>query len=236
MNHQELIKQTKNITIITGAGISVAAGLPTYRGKTGLYTNNNEAAQALTKENATNKNIDKIWNHLQFCLDPNITPTKAHRTLSTYSKTKRVTIITQNIDGLHEKAKQQTNGTETIINLHGTINKTTCLNCTTKQPRPTWNGTTPKCYKCNNKLRPDITLFGENLPNGTYQQSQDTIRKTDLLLIIGTSLDVSPANRLPEATKPETPIIFINPEPPHYHTNYLHIPEEADKGLENTNE
>lgn len=215
----DLIKEAKKVTVLTGAGISTASGLPDFRSKKGLYNENPE--KILSRNfffNFTGNFYDFFEKSLYF---PNILPNEAHKILAKWEEEGNVKcVITQNIDGLHQSA-----GSKNVIEYHGTIKTATCFN--------------PKCQKkytieellnrkkekedfweCNcgtsstrRYIKPDIVLFGEvgKWMQGKYaEQVFDEIYKSDLLLVLGSSLQVYPFNSFIRYRNPKAKVLIIN--------------------------
>ena len=195
----------RNIVILTGAGVSVASGIPPFRGPGGLW--NAIAPEQLTTETAQH-NPDLIWQ----LLGPMRTkihtaaPNPAHHHLARVETSLKAahpqpgqsfTLITQNIDGLHQKA-----GSQNVLELHGSLHRTRCLNKDCSAPsfldRSVYENTAgnpvPRCSKCDAYLLPDVVLFNEPLPAYAEWQSKRRLRNCDLFIAIGTSGHVSPAS------------------------------------------
>jgi NAD-dependent deacetylase len=121
-------------------------------------------------------------------------------------------IITQNIDNLHQKA-----GSRTVYEIHGTLREATCLRCFAQTPLSSYldaylrNGDIPHCPSCGGILKPNVVLFGEMLPPHTFWQAQESIRSCDVLLVVGSSLEVAPASDLPKlALRHGAHLIIVN--------------------------
>lgn len=230
----EMLARARRVAVLTGAGISTGAGLPTYRGNGGLYTD--LAMPPLHASHATPEKVHIIWNHLAMLIAADISPTAAHISISSYARDRNVTVITQNIDGLHTRSAHEENSGERVIELHGTITTVTCLGCTTGWQRNECitepDSHVPFCPDCGHPTRPDVTLFGEQLPPGAFDDAGLAVRRADVLLVVGTSLEVSPANMLVSYTNVGTPVVHVNPEAPAWQFNYfIHISGTADNIL-----
>ena len=192
--------QYKSVTILTGAGISRASGLPTYRGPGGLW-NNPETAKVSSKDCFIDspQSSWQFWGEIRAkILD--VEPNKAHQALARwqnkFSSGSKFTLITQNVDELHQRA-----GSKEVVELHGSLFMTKCSSagCSvrfrdTKTYSGTSGGVIPKCENCGGILRPDITLFGEALPPEAEHRAKKAFRDCDLFIGIGTSGKVSPAS------------------------------------------
>lgn len=179
-----------NITVLTGAGISVESGMRSFRSEDGLWEGSRVEDVATYDGFLFNKNlVHQFYNTLRSKLKT-FSPNSAHIALARLEqewKNGFVHIITQNIDDLHEKA-----GSKNIIHMHGQLNSQLCESCSKRKPNFDDIDADTKCSFCGNKkLRPDIVWFGE-VP---YEMDKisDILRQTDLLLVIGTSGVVYPA-------------------------------------------
>ncbi len=204
----EQIKDIQKIVFVTGAGISQESGIPTFRGKDGLWRNYN--AMELATIDAFYKNPKLVWEWYNerrrniFAAQPNL----GHKAITELEKYAEVVILTQNIDGLHQKA-----GSTKVLELHGSIVKIKCSVCDFKDEMITEFSEIPPLCKCGNILRPDVVWFGESLPQDVWQKAIIFSTQCDLMIIAGTSLVVSPANTLPiYAKQNNAKLIEINPE------------------------
>ena len=204
----EQIKDIQKIVFVTGAGISQESGIPTFRGKDGLWRNYN--AMELATIDAFYKNPKLVWEWYNerrrniFAAQPNL----GHKAITELEKYAEVVILTQNIDGLHQKARSTK-----VLELHGSIVKIKCSVCDFKDEIITEFSEIPPLCKCGNILRPDVVWFGESLPQDVWQKAIIFSSECDLMIIVGTSLVVSPANTLPiYAKQNNAKLIEINPE------------------------
>ena len=205
---EEQIKKFRKIVFVTGAGISQESGIPTFRGKDGLWRNHD--AMKLATVDAFYENPKLVWEWYNerrmnvFQAQPN----PGHRAIAELEKYADVVILTQNIDGLHQKS-----GSSKVLELHGSIVKIKCSACDYKEEILTEISNLPPLCKCGNILRPDVVWFGESLPQDVWQNAMNFASKCDLMIIAGTSLVVSPANTLPiYAKQNNATLIEINPE------------------------
>ena len=202
------LSNAKKIVFVTGAGISQESGIPTFRGKDGLWRNYD--AIKLATINAFYDNPKLVWEWYNerrkniFSAEPNL----GHKAIAELEKFVKVVVLTQNIDGLHQRA-----GSTEVLELHGSIVKIKCTVCDFKSEILTEFIDMPPLCKCGNILRPDVVWFGESLPQDIWQQAIIHASKCDIMIIVGTSLVVSPANTLPiYAKQNEALLIEINPE------------------------
>lgn len=207
----------RRIVVLTGAGISVASGLPTYRGAGGLWTESPalaaeaSAAPARVDPSATWRNFASLRAQVR-AAEPN----PGHLALASFERAmpagSRLTIITQNVDGLHQRA-----GSGVVIELHGALGRSRCSDpsCTlapfdddSSESEP------PSCPRCSAPLRPDVVLFDEPLPARAEWESKRALRECELFLAIGTSGTVSPACNFVRAAKyVGARTILVNLEP-----------------------
>ncbi|MGH1567888.1 MAG: SIR2 family NAD-dependent protein deacylase [Nitrosopumilus sp.] len=205
---EEKIQRFKKIVFVTGAGISQESGIPTFRGKDGLWRNHD--AMKLATIDAFYDNPKLVWEWYNerrmniFQAQPN----PGHKAISDLEKYAEVVVLTQNIDGLHQKS-----GSTKVLELHGSIVKIKCSVCDYKEEILTNISELPPLCKCGNILRPDVVWFGESLPQDVWQNAINLASNCDLMVIAGTSLVVSPANTLPiYAKQNNATLVEINPE------------------------
>ena len=205
---KDQIKENKKIVFVTGAGISQESGIPTFRGKDGLWRNYN--AMKLATIDAFYENPKLVWEWYNerreniFSASPN----QGHKAIADLEKYAKVIILTQNIDGLHQKA-----GSSKVLELHGSIVKIKCTVCDFRDEIITKFSEIPPLCKCGNILRPDVVWFGESLQEDVWKHAMIQASQCDLMIIAGTSLVVSPANTLPIYAKQNNAyLIEINPE------------------------
>jgi NAD-dependent deacetylase len=202
------VMYAKKIVFVTGAGISQESGIPTFRGKDGLWRNYD--VMKLATINAFYDDPKLVWEWYNerrksiFSTEPNL----GHKAIAELEKFTKVVVLTQNIDGLHQKA-----GSTEVLELHGSIVKIKCTSCDFKSEISTEFVNIPPLCKCGNILRPDVVWFGESLPENIWQQAMIHASMCDVMVIVGTSLVVSPANTLPIYAKQNKAILIeINPE------------------------
>jgi NAD-dependent deacetylase len=178
----------RNIVVLTGAGISQAAGLPTYRGAGGLWSDPGLAAladvEAMTAQRA--EACGMFWKFRQAIAG--VAPTAAHRALAAFEQAlpaeARFLIITQNVDGLHQRA-----GSQRVCEYHGTLARWYCEVCNAELEPP--DGELPS--HCSLLMRPSAVLFGELIPASAQRTAKVALRDCDLFVAIGTSGTVWPA-------------------------------------------
>ena len=205
---EKQIKKFKKIVFVTGAGISQESGIPTFRGKDGLWRNYDAMKLATIDAFYDNPNLVWEWYNERRRNIFQSLPNLGHKAIAELEKYAEVTILTQNIDGLHQKS-----GSSNVLELHGSIVKIKCTVCDYNEEILTEISDLPPQCQCGNILRPDVVWFGESLPQEVWQNAIVSASKCDLMIIVGTSLVVSPANTLPIYAKQNGAILIeINPE------------------------
>jgi NAD-dependent deacetylase len=190
------LKSYKNIVVLTGAGISAASGLRTYRGANGLWDEGDTArvsdVSILKTEPHAAWQFFGSFRTAVLATSPNAAHTALAECQKKLGDDKRFTLITQNIDGLHQRA-----GSQNVIEMHGSVFTTKCSNeaCTTTPYADNESHVEklPLCTICNSALRPNIVFFREAIPEEASWLSKRALRDCDLFLAVGTSGTVSPA-------------------------------------------
>lgn len=213
----EFIKEARNIVFFGGAGVSTESGIPDFRSKDGLYNRRDVKFEGYSPEYLLSRDClyDDTKAFYEFYrqkmdvrgIEPNIT----HRFLAKLEKMgKLAAVVTQNIDGLHQKA-----GSKKVFELHGTTKKNYCEKCG-KEFAPDYifesKEEIPLCPVCKHLVRPFVTLYGEGLPEKAFLESYRAIGKANMLIIAGTSLTVQPAASLINEFSGEH-LVVLNKEP-----------------------
>jgi NAD-dependent deacetylase len=199
----ELIRSASSVVALTGAGISVPSGIPDFRSPgTGLWANVDPMEVAHIS--VWRRDPERFWGFYgqRFALLEGKRPNGAHRALASLEAAGRLdAVITQNIDGLHAAA-----GSREVIEVHGSIATASCLACGAQYPLADTRARlsaavdgVPRCH-CGEVLKPDVVLFGELLDEGAIARASALASGADLLLCIGSSLEVYPVAGLPELT------------------------------------
>lgn len=208
-----LISQSNHLVALTGAGCSTESGIPDFRSPGGLWKKYDPAVYA--DYSYFLKDPSRFW-EMSVELLPlleNALPNAAHLALAKLEKGNILkTIITQNIDDLHQKA-----GSSKVIELHGSYRAAACLTCerdvSLDEMKRLLNKPYPECPYCRGTLKPKVILFGEALDPDILRQATIEAGKADLLLIIGTGLEIYPASFVPSVTKQHGgKLILINNE------------------------
>lgn len=204
----EKIKSAKKIVFVTGAGISQESGIPTFRGTDGMWRKYDPMKLATIDAFYDDPKLVWEWYEERRKNILAALPNDGHKAIAELEEFTDVVILTQNIDGLHQRA-----GSSNVYELHGSIIRIKCTVCDFKDEITTnFESFPPKC-KCGNILRPDVVWFGEALPQDVWQQAIIEANSCDMMIIAGTSLVVSPANTLPiYAKQNHAKLVEVNPE------------------------
>ncbi|MBJ7881773.1 SIR2 family NAD-dependent protein deacylase [Gelidibacter salicanalis] len=215
----------KHIVVLTGAGISAESGLKTFRDADGLWEGHNVMDVATPEGFRNNPELVlEFYNQRRRQL-LEVQPNSAHFDLASLEKNYDVTIVTQNVDDLHERA-----GSTNVIHLHGELLKSRNIvneeNCFAHEGDINLGDTCPQGHQ----LRPHIVWFGEAVP--MIDKAMEICANADILMIIGTSMQVYPAASLMHYVPEDTPIYFIDPKPAmDSRGNLTVIPEMATTGV-----
>ncbi len=211
----ELILDAETVVALTGAGASADSGIPTFRGKDGLW--NRYDPRELATPEAFAKDPEKVWKWYLWRRKKiaEAEPNDAHRILARMEEEGLLeAVITQNVDGLHQRA-----GSERVIELHGNIWRDECIDCDYERMNDPERGEgleydelPPRCPECGELLRPGVVWFGEPLPPDALVEAEELARGCDVMLVIGTSGEVRPAADLPVVARQHgARLIEINP-------------------------
>ena len=199
------IQQSRFTVVLTGAGMSTESGLPDFRSKSGWWKNYDPTTIASVDAMVANYPLFHEFYTMRLKTLAGCSPHRGHYILADWEARGLVhSIATQNVDGFHKAA-----GSRRVYELHGSLKSIRCIGC----GRP---GTVEDfleradCRCCGGRLRPGVVLFGEALPQDAWNSALQDIKQADLVLVIGTSLQVYPANQLPSMTAGKT--AFINYE------------------------
>lgn len=218
----DVIIRARRIVVFTGAGVSAESGIPTFRdAQTGLWAK--FKAEHLATANAFRQDPALVWGWYEWrrMLVMQAQPNAAHRSIAMLaSYVPRLTVITQNVDDLHERA-----GSKDVIHLHGSLFKPRCFACARQhasgvdipnQPDAGQRVEPPRCIHCNGRIRPSVVWFGEQLPAVEWNAAMAAVTRNacDVFISIGTSSVVYPAAELPfEARSNGAIVIQINLAP-----------------------
>ena len=192
---KQIIQESHSIVVFTGAGISVPSGIPDFRSADGIYNQKTKfkaSPEDIISHSFFVSNTEDFYSFYKekMCY-PNAEPNIAHKYFADLEKKgKNVIVVTQNIDGLHQKA-----GSKTVYELHGTIHQNFCQRCGRMFGLDYVMNSkgVPHCDKCGGIIKPNVVLYEEGLDEDTISRSINAIMTCDTLIIIGTSLRVYPA-------------------------------------------
>lgn len=203
-------EEAKRVLVLTGAGVSAESGVPTFRGGGNTTVWKGMPFDVISSAQMIQRDLPAVWEWFDYRRDvlDNILPNSAHYEIARWQECfDEFTLVTQNIDGLHQKA-----GARDVIELHGNIWRARCTTCQfsrdySSEKRP------DACLECGNFLRPDVVLFGEMLPAGAFEFAARRAASCELCFVIGTSALVYPAAGLPEiARNAGAYLCEVNPE------------------------
>ncbi|EAD5867961.1 NAD-dependent protein deacylase [Listeria innocua] len=205
-NLKEAIKQAEHIVFLTGAGVSVPSGIPDYRSENGLYAGMSSPEYMLS-HTCLVREPEKFY---QFVTEnmyyPDAVPNTIHRKMAEIEAEKNVTVITQNIDGLHEKA-----GSKKVVNFHGSLYHCYCQKCGRSVSASDYLQSDIHA-DCGGVVRPDVVLYEEAISESAIDQSLAATREADLIVIVGTSFRVSPFCNLTDYRNKKARIFAVNKE------------------------
>jgi len=205
-----LLADRRNAVALTGAGISVESGIPSFRGTQGMWAKYDPMEYATLHSFMNDPR--KVWEMLSEMVSVcgGAAPNAAHRDLAALEEMGVVrAVVTQNVDGLHQAA-----GSLRVIEYHGNLDELVCVYCWKRYPtRDRWTpGAVPLC-DCGEILKPNVVLFGEPIPWLAQEQAEEEARTCGVLVVIGTSAEVSPACDIPRIAKESgAAVVEINPE------------------------
>jgi len=188
----EWIKESNFTVVFTGAGMSTESGIPDFRSQSGWWNKIDPRTVATIEALENNYDLFHEFYSMRIKGLETYQPHQGHRILANWEERGIInSIATQNVDGFHQKA-----GNKKVDELHGSINTVRCNNCGFDNSMDNFLEK-KSCDKCGRKLRPNVVLFGEALPRTAWNKAFDDISKSDLVIIIGTSLQVYPVNQHP---------------------------------------
>lgn len=204
------LASARSVTVLTGAGISADSGVPTFRGEEGLWKQFRPEELATPEAFDAQPEVVWEWYHWRRQNISTKEPNRAHFSLAELEKRVPLTLITQNVDGLHTAA-----GSRNLIELHGSLWRLRCTGCNrTKEERSLHLSLLPKCERCSALLRPDVVWFGEAINPENLEKSIAASREGEILLVVGTSAVVQPAASFASLAKREGAfVIEVNPVP-----------------------
>ena len=217
---RRLVDDARRIVVLTGAGISTDSGIPDFRGPQGVWTRNPEAEKMATIQHyvADPEVRKRAWRSRLESPALSAEPNDGHRALVTLEKRgKLVALLTQNVDGLHQRAGSSPS---LVVEIHGTAREVTCLSCGERAPmeralaRVRAGEADPPCRSCGGVLKSATISFGQGLVQDDLQRAELAARDCDLLLAIGSTLGVYPiAGVVPVAKHCGARVVILNAEP-----------------------
>lgn len=216
----DAVRAAKHLLVFTGAGVSAESGIPTFRDAlTGLWSNFD--AEDLATPEAFLRDPELVWGWYEWRRSKVLQsqPNSAHQAIAHLaSLVPRLTLVTQNVDDLHERA-----GSPSVLHLHGSLHHPRCFRCAhplsvLPNPLDITQGEQPLappiCTQCGGLVRPGVVWFGEMLPEQALAEAFEAARDCDLLLSIGTSGVVYPAAQIPSiAWQAGATVVHVNPQP-----------------------
>jgi NAD-dependent deacetylase len=213
----EMARPARVISAFTGAGISTESGIPDYRGPGGVWERNAPPTLSDFRENPVTRQRYWLERRERYPALRDSQPNAGHLALAQLQSSGRLSyIITQNIDGLHQKAGSDP---ERTIELHGTAHRVRCLDCGASWPADQIqtrleNEPLPDCEVCGGMIRAATVLFGQAMPEDALRRAFAVARSSDLMLVVGSSLVVQPAARLPQIAVANGALLaIVNNEP-----------------------
>ena len=230
----KMIADARRIVILTGAGISTSSGIPDFRSANGLYStkpviNGIEMDPEFMLSTTCLADFpDEFFHYLNTKMNfPDAVPNIAHIMIAALERSGRqVTVVTQNIDNLHQLA-----GSSEVCTIHGSFAKAYCQDCGMEYEGDiVFQDIAPRC-ECGGIIRPDVTLYGESLPHDAWDTAVKRTQKADLFIIIGSSMTVMPAGFLPAYfTKGNmNNMVIINRDPTSWDYDNLVFREDITK-------
>lgn len=218
------LKKAEHTVVFTGAGMSTESGLPDFRSANQGVWGKKDPAKVASAQ-AMNTNVEEFieFYRTRIVGVSDFGPHEGHQILADWESRGLVqSIITQNVDGFHQQA-----GSKSVAELHGSLQEVFCQSCGTSYSSDMYKEKTYRCPKCGGLLRPAVVLFGEMLPEAPFQMALEESSRSDLFIVLGSSLSVSPANQFPLIAKENgAHLVIVNEEP----TDYDSYADEVIRG------
>ncbi|GAA3184043.1 NAD-dependent protein deacylase [Lentilactobacillus kefiri] len=214
----------RRIVFLTGAGVSTASGIPDYRSKNGLYTNDksDKPAEYYLSSDCLRSEPKVFWEYEKSNMYyPDAKPNVIHERQAQFTQQRDATVVTQNIDSLYRKA-----GTKNLIEFHGNLYHVYCQKC---HKTVDYKDYLKSMYheNCGGILRPDIVLYGEGLDPVAISKSVDAVSKADLIVIVGTSMRVYPFAGLIDYRSQNADVLAVNEEQLQFSFPFTMVKENA---------
>ena len=201
----------QRVLVLTGAGVSAESGVPTFRGGGQTAVWKGMPFDVISSAEMIERDLPAVWEWFDYRRNfmGAIEPNAAHEEIARWQdRFAEFTLVTQNIDGLHQKA-----GSRDVIELHGNIWRARCTACRCSYNNSAAGKRPDACLECGNHLRPDVVLFGEMLPRGAFEFAAERAADCELCFVVGTSGLVYPAAGIPEIAKAAGAyVVEVNPE------------------------
>lgn len=210
---RERMRSARHVFVLTGAGVSAESGVPTFRGGGNSAVWKGMPFEVISSAGMVRSNLAEVWEWFDYrrSVLSHCEPNPAHTTLAGWQdRVERVTLVTQNVDGLHAAA-----GSRGVLELHGNAWRARCLKCGEREDVRSLKSDArpPMCRACGGEMRPDVVLFGEMLPLGVFEEAAESASVCDVCFVVGTSAIVYPAASLPfEARRAGAYVVEVNPE------------------------
>ncbi|TLS36996.1 NAD-dependent deacylase [Pseudalkalibacillus caeni] len=205
----KMLKESNYTVVLTGAGLSTESGLPDFRSSNGLWNNRNplELATVDAMEHNQEEFISFYRQRMKALLD--VVPHAGYRILAEWADKGIIkSFITQNVDGFHTIS-----GHKDVAQLHGTLRECRCHNCGETYPMETFLESNDLTCVCGGFIRPSVVLFGEMLPEDAIHLAEEETNNADLFIVLGSSLQVAPANLFPQIAKQNgAKLVIVNIE------------------------
>jgi NAD-dependent protein deacetylase/lipoamidase len=192
----ELIRERAPCVVLTGAGVSTESGIPDFRSPTGIWADVDPREYASLR--AFQADPEKVWSFYAQRIEmlTGAEPNDAHYALAELERRGFVSaVVTQNIDLLHTRA-----GSREVVEVHGTIRTASCPACGASYPLDESLLPVPRCSDCSAVLKPDVVFFGELLPRAAIDRAHELAQNTELMIVVGSALEVYPVADLPLET------------------------------------
>ncbi|MBN2557742.1 MAG: NAD-dependent protein deacylase [Clostridia bacterium] len=190
-----IIRDSENIVFFTGAGISTESGIPDFRSSSGLYTENDYLGyppEMILSKKFFDARPDIFYKYyFEKIIHRYARPNRGHKAMAGFEGRKNVSVVTQNIDGLHQAA-----GSGNVVELHGSVHANRCMNCGEEFSLDYVLGFCPGipvCCACGFTVRPAVTMYGERLDETAYLKAEGLVKDAEVLIVAGSSLTVYPA-------------------------------------------
>lgn len=210
---REPFASARRVLVLTGAGVSAESGVPTFRGGGNTAVWKGMPFEVISSAGMLARDLPAVWEWFNYRRDllASLKPNPAHEAIASWQeKFADFTLVTQNIDGLHQAA-----GSRQVIEMHGSIWRARCFECGARHEvrELKFDHGIPSCFDCGGHLRPDVVLFGEMLPPGAFERAAAAAQQCDLCFVVGTSAVVYPAAAIPELARAAGAfVVEVNPE------------------------